>query len=86
MFKFAGKQAIDGAVKRATDLMFALNPLKVTKFMDTMSMKIPIVGDVRRAYTSMSDEQRAEVMKNLIIAGAALAAQMAAKNGKKIEF
>jgi len=86
MFNFAGKQAVDGAVKRLMDLMLELNPLKIAKFMDTMSQKIPIIGDVRRAYNSMSDEQRAEVTKNLIIAGAALAAQMASKNGKKIEF
>ena len=86
MFEGIGKNAVDGAMKRIGELFSSLNPAKIASGMDALSLKIPIVGDIHRAYESMSDEERATMMKNLMIAGAALAAKMASKDGKKLEF
>lgn len=86
MFENIGKNAVDGAVQRIKSLILGLNPARITGGLDILSLKVPIIGDIRRAYESMSDEERATMMKNLMIAGAALAAQMASKSGKKLEF
>lgn len=85
MFEGIGKNAVDGAVKRIAELISGLSPTKIVAAADALSLKIPIVGDIHRAYESMSDEERATMMKNIMIAGAALAAKMATKQGK-IEF
>lgn len=76
MFAFAGKQAVDGAIERLRELILGLNPLKITNFMDDFSKKIPIFGDIRAGYTSMSDEEKAEFMRNIMIASAKLAAKI----------
>lgn len=82
MFNFAGKQAVDGAVNRIKELVAGLNPYKITKGLEDLSLKIPIIGDMRNGYNAMTPEEKATFAKNIMLAAAA----MAAKSGGKVSF
>jgi len=82
MFNFAGKQAVDGAVSRLGELLAGLDPAKVNDSLSFLAAKIPVLGILVKGYNAMSDDEKAEFAKNIMLAGAALAA----KNGGKMEF
>jgi hypothetical protein len=75
MFKFAGKEAIDGAVARAGELLSGLDASKVNDGLSKMAEKIPVLGILVKGYNSMTPEEQGEFAKNLMIAGAKLAAK-----------
>ena len=82
MFMFAGKEAVDGAVKRAGELLTGLDPSKINDGLNAIAAKVPILNMLVAGYNAMSPEEKAVFAKNIMIAGAA----MAAKSGGKVNF
>lgn len=77
MFGFAGKQAVDGAIERIKEVAGGITPEKIDVFLKEHAPKFPILNDIKRGYDKMDDEEKAEFWKNVMIAGAKLAAKMA---------
>lgn len=82
MFMFAGKEAVDGAVKRAGEILATLDPEKINTGLTKLAEKIPVLGILVKGFNAMTPEEQAEFTKNVMLAAAA----MAAKNGGKVSF
>lgn len=82
MFNFVGKEAIDGAIKRIGELLTGMDPAKINEGLAAVGEKIPILGMLVKGYNAMTPAEQGEFAKNLMIAGAA----MAAKSGGKVSF
>jgi len=82
MFNFAGKQAVDGAMARIMELIGGLDPSKINEGLSAIATKIPLLNMFVAGYNAMSDDEKAEFAKNIMLA----AASMAAKNGGKVSF
>jgi hypothetical protein len=77
-----GKEAVDGAVKRIGELIGGINPDNINAGLSALASKIPVLNMLVAGYNAMSDEEKAEFAKNVMLAAAA----MAAKNGGKVSF
>ena len=79
MFEGIGRNAVDGAVKRLKELVSGINSDSINNFLAQVIVKIPILGELERGYNAMDDDEKAEFMKNLMLALAAMAAKQANK-------
>lgn len=82
MFENIGRNAVDGALKRIQEKISLLNPNAVAFELKKLAEKIPIIGELQAGYNTMTPEEKATFMKNIMLAAAA----MAAKNGGKVNF
>ena len=82
MFEGIGKNAVDGAVQRMGELLKGVDPSKINEGLEAIATKVPILNMLVAGYNAMSDEEKAEFAKNIMLA----AASMAAKNGGKVSF
>ena len=78
MFNFVGKQAVDGAIAQLGERLKGFD-------MNALASQIPVIGqimpmwdDVKAGYNSMTPDEKAAFWKNIMIAGAAMAAKAAA--------
>jgi hypothetical protein len=80
MFKFAGEQAVEGAKSKIDSWLKSLTPQSVEAYIGQLPILAQIKGfsgDIKAGYDSMSPEQKATFWKDIMIAGAALAAKAA---------
>lgn len=83
MFDFGvGKNIADGALKRIGELISNLDGSKINDGLNSFAEKIPLVGIFVKGFNAMTPEEQAEFAKNIMLAGAALAA----KSGGKVNF
>lgn len=82
MFMFAGKEAVDGGIKRLGEILSGFNPESINGWITANAEKIPILGMFVQGFEAMTPSEKAEFAKNIMLAGAA----MAAKNGGKVSF
>lgn len=83
MFDFGvGKNIVDGAVKRIVELISGFDGSKINDSLSSLSEKIPIVGVFVKGFNAMTPEEQAKFAKNLMLAGASIAA----KSGGKVSF
>lgn len=82
MFMFDGKDVVNGAVKRLSEIVSGINPNTINEWFTTKAEQIPVLGIFVQGYEAMTPEEKAEFAKNIMLAGAALAA----KNGGKVSF
>ena len=75
MFKFVGAEAVEGAVKKAGSLLQGIDASSINEWVNSKAEDIPILGIFLKGYNSMTDEEQAAFAKNLMLAGAALAAK-----------
>lgn len=74
MFKWAGKEALEGAVEKVPDVM-----PKLWKGLELGIQKTPLIRILPyfyKAFDSMSEEEKTEFLKNAMIAGAKLGAKL----------
>lgn len=70
MFNFVGKQAMDGATSRLTEKLKKFDFYKTAEEIPVLGQMLPMWKDIKAGYNSMSDEERSEFWKNVMITGA----------------
>jgi hypothetical protein len=82
MFEFIGSDAMNGAVKKLGEVLSGLDVTKLNEGLNAAAEKIPVLGILMKGYNAMTPEEQGIFAKNIMLAGAALAA----KNGGKVSF
>lgn len=82
MFENIGKNAVDGAIQRIGERLHDLDPNKLNIGLAKLAENIPVLGIFVKGFEAMTPEEQATFTKNLMLAGAA----MAAKSGGKVSF
>lgn len=82
MLNWAGKDIVNGAVKRLVEIFSSFDASKINDGLSKLAENIPVLGILVKGYEAMTPEEQAEFAKNIMLAGAA----MAAKNGGKVSF
>ena len=75
LFSFVGKDATDGAVKRIGETLAGLDTAKLNSELMKFGEQIPILGILLKGYNAMTPEEQAEFAKNIMLAGAKMAAK-----------
>jgi hypothetical protein len=71
----AGPQAIESALSSLGEKMKGFDMAKLAAQIPVIAQIMPMWDGIKAGYNSMSPEQKAEMWKNLMIAGAKLAAK-----------
>jgi hypothetical protein len=80
MFNFVGSQAFSGFLSGADSFLKGLTPQSISGYVSKLPVLAQIEGlsgDIKAGYDAMSPDQKATFWKDLMIAGAALAAKAA---------
>lgn len=80
MFNWIGANAVDGALEKIDGWLKSLTPQSIQTYFGNLPIVAQIAGfsgDIKAGYDSMTPEEKASFWKNIMIAGAALAAKAA---------
>lgn len=66
MFAWAGKEAVDGAVKRVGELIENSNYELLAEKIPVIRIILPILGDVKEGYDSLTPEQKAKLWAKVL--------------------
>ena len=75
MFKFVGKDAVEGAISQIGTRLKGFDMASIASQIPVIGQIMPLWDGIKAGYDSMTPEQKAEMWKNLMIAGAKLAAK-----------
>ena len=80
MFNFIGEQAVEGAFIKIDAWLKSLTPQNIQTYFGSLPIVAQIVGfsgDIKAGYDQMTPDEKATFWKNIMIAGAAIAAKAA---------